>query len=713
MKVTMVIRKENESKVLPVIAASLLLLLMGMVSCEGAEPTAFQHPPPALQNLLGINIGGPLDYDEDRLYADVIRASRDFKKGPNARSEVLAPVDSEGWPLSDFSFYVWAGIDHMDGTYALSFKGQANVSRNGGRMSVSYDPGTNMSTGTIHFIDSSSSSLALGFTNTKRTKSSPTGSGVTSIKLMRPLTPGSSKNYPASRLFTNPIKALISKFSVIRFMDYLSTNGNIQTHWSDRPLPSWASFNRNPGKAYGWQGIGGPWEHVILLSNETGKDAWINIPVLADDDYVLNVARMFAYGSDGVHPYTSPRKDPVYPPLNPKLKVYVEYSNELWNSAGPFTQFHDNCKAASNELVSTSGKSPLNWDEIWKGAAYSRDSNDNWDWKMCSRHTTKRSVEISNIFRSVFGDAAMITRIRPVLMSQLGYAGGTLFNETKMMLDYYDNMAGDFVANPQPPKYYFYGAGGSGYYSPSPKVSTLDAFFGDARMNPSGFEHDLRDDAYLVAAMGLKRVAYEGGPDLGRRGGSRDSISQQAINDKRMTTAMVNMHNAWSNNGGDLFVYYVSTGGYEWGFTSDVYNLATPKLQAIDILNAAQRAPLTLGTIVPGTIAGSAADTCSRGWKCNPIPDYDYFTADGSRITWASYSFNSNISAAWTVNLSVADVKNATIAIYVDGTLIGTQRASSGPLSYKTGTISSGLHGVIVRAVKGTFSLDSISVANN
>jgi hypothetical protein len=332
---------------------------------------------------------------------------------------------------------------------------------------------------------------------------------------------------------------------------------------------------------------------------------------------------------------------------------------------------------------------------------------------MCGRHTTKRSVEISNIFRSVFGDAEMILRIRPVLMSQLGYAGGTLFNETKMMLDYYDNMAGDFVANPHPPNYYFYGAGGSGYYSPSPKVSTLDAFFDDARMNPSGFEHDLKDDAHLVSAMGLKRVAYEGGPDLGDRGGARDDISQQAVNDKRMTTAMVNMQNAWVNNGGDLFVYYVSTGDYQWGFASDVYNLSTAKLQAIDILNATQRAPLTLGTLVPGSIDGREADACSRGWKCSPIPYRDYFTADGSRITWASYSFSSKISAPWTVNLSVSGAKNATVGVYVDGMLVGTQSTSGGELSFKAGAISPGLHGLIVRAVAGKFSLDTVAVTQN
>jgi hypothetical protein len=136
-------------------------------------------------------------------------------------------------------------------------------------------------------------------------------------------------------------------------------------------------------------------------------------------------------------------------------------------------------------------------------------------------------------------------------------------------------------------------------------------------------------------------------------------------------------------------------------------------LKAIDALNATQRAPLTLGTFVPGSIVGSSADTCSRGWKCSPIPDYDYFTADGSRITWASYAFSSKDTAAWTVNLSVSNANNATVGVYVDGTLVGTQSTRGGTLIFRPGTINAGLHGLIVRAVSGKFSLDTVAVTKD
>jgi hypothetical protein len=650
-------------------------------------------------NLMGINIGPPFDYAGDRLYADVMKVSRDFNI---SGTTTPAPVDANGWPLSDFSFYVWQGIDKMNGTYTMTFSGQAaNVKAvPGGDIPVTYDAATNTSTGTLNYTYTDPNFLVLYVTGTQRTSSSALGSGVTSMKLMRPLTPGATQSYPSSALFNAPLKALVSKFSTIRFLDFVYTNSNAQKDWSDRPLPTWASVNRS----LGGHSIGGPWEHVILLSNETGKDAWINIPFGATDAYIKNVALMFAYGSDGANPYTSPQANPIYPPLNANLNLYVEYSNELWNFGAAFTQSANNKQAAMDELVSTSGNSPLNWDNGWHTTAD--------DYTMSWRRVAKRSVEISNLFRSVFGDNAMGTRIRPVLMSQLGNAGALLFDETKMMLDYYNNLGGNFVANPHPPSYYFYGAGGSGYYRPTTPPSSLDALFADSGMNPAGFTPALQDDAKRVAAMGLKRVAYEGGPSLDMTNTTTDNLYKQAVNDSRMTTTLVNMHNTWSSNGGELLVYFAGLGDYQWGFTSDVYNLVTPKFQAIDSLNSTRTAPLTFGMQIPGTLGGSAADTCSKLVWCNA----NSFIAgtDPNLIHWASYSFRSSSATPWTITLSFASASSdAMVAMYVDGVLIGTQSPTGGALSFNAGSIGTGLHGVIVRAVAGVFSLNSVGVAQN
>ena len=58
---------------------------------------------------------------------------------------------------------------------------------------------------------------------------------------------------------------------------------------------------------------------------------YIDIPSNASTSYLTNLADLFAYGSNGVTPYTSPQANPVWAPLDHNLKVYIEFSNELWN----------------------------------------------------------------------------------------------------------------------------------------------------------------------------------------------------------------------------------------------------------------------------------------------------------------------------------------------------------------------------------------------
>jgi hypothetical protein len=696
-----------------------VIALLIVAACGGGNDTSSGDPSPAgssSANLMGINIRGGSDWMEGRLYADLIRMSRNFlAAGTNGNGPSTVPVDANGWPTTDFSFLVWAGIDKMHGTYVLSFQGQAVVSGNDiGNVALSYDPATNTSTGTFQYTEAASYYLFLNFVDTKRTAASATGTGVSRIKLMRPLTPGSTQTHPVSELFNRAAKAELTKFQVVRYMGYLGVEWSPLMNWSDRPLPSWASFNRNPGGIYGWEGIGGPLEYVIRLSNETATDPWINIPSRATDDYVRNMALTLAYGSDGINPYTSPQSNPVYPPLNPNRKIYVEYSNEVWNPM--YSAFADNCKAASDELVASAGNSPLNYDKSWNGVTWIENDpnhNQNFDYYKCWRRIAERGVEISNIFRSVFGDSAMGARIRPELMTQQNNGQNTLVVAARMMFGYYDNGEGNFVSIPHPPSYYFYGAGGSGYYNPVNLITSLDGLFSDPGMTPngSGWAPLLQRDAEIVAAMGLKRVCYEGGPGLATTNGPADAIFAQAVNDARMTTTVVDMHNSWSSYGGELFVYFEFASDYQWGFTNNIYDLVTPKLLAIDQLNLTPRWPTIFGALIPATVAGTSIGVCYGGtWAaCHPQGSANY-AANGGQILWASYTFRSSGSVTLSVKLSTSQATSAQVAVYFDDVLLGTQNASAAMLTFSGSAIDPGVHSVIVRAVSGNFTLDSVTV---
>ncbi len=136
-------------------------------------------------------------------------------------------------------------------------------------------------------------------------------------------------------------------WSYIRMMDLGFTNNSPVRDWSDRRLPGhvFPIGVLNPRDALDGRGsftltnerTGIPWEHMVALCNQTGKDLWLNIPHLASADCMLKLAKLIRFGSDGTEPYETPQADPVWPPLDPARKVYLEYSNEVWN-AGAFGQ---------------------------------------------------------------------------------------------------------------------------------------------------------------------------------------------------------------------------------------------------------------------------------------------------------------------------------------------------------------------------------------
>lgn len=686
------------------------LAWLGLAACSSAStPVVLPIIPPGdpTANRMGIGIGAPSYYDECRMYTDVMQTAYQLSTGT---------VDEKGWPLvADFRVDIWADMAQMHGTYTLYFLGQATrVSGGDGVTGLTYDAASNLSTAKLQVNGTGQTAVSLSFAGAQRNDG--TGrAGATRIRLLRPVSPGSGTSYASGEMFAQPLKDLVGKFQVVRYMDYLGTNDNQQREWADRTLPTTAFWGKDVAPAYhdttylggswGWQGRGGPWEHVILFANATGTDAWINIPGGADDDYVRKVAQMFLYGSDGVNPYGSPQASPVYPPLNAGLRVYVEYSNEVWNGARSFfVQMNLNKDRAAAEVAA--GNSPLNFDGLPAGSE--------WEWAW--RRIAKRGVEVSQIFRSVFGDAAMMTRVRPVYMTQAmnAYVG---FQGMRLLQGYYNNGEGNFVTTPRPPSYYFYGAGGAGYYSPNNNSTTLtlDSIWSSYSMSVANWSSSIMDQGFApgvwnVAALGLPSVAYEGGPSFDNTGNS-EAVKAAAWNDPRVKTSMVEHHDAWSSFGGDLLTYFTATGGYQWGFVSSIHNQNTQKMQAIEQLRTTPRAPVTLGHGIPSTVAGAQLHVDSTGWARTGTGSRTFAAGNGSaRTVWASYAWHGTGSTA-NVTLTISQPSaGAQVAVYWDGVLLGTSAASSTVTFGPVAVDPHRLHGLIVRAAAGSFTLDSLAV---
>lgn len=106
----------------------------------------------------------------------------------------------------------------------------------------------------------------------------------------------------------------LSPFHTLRFMQDAVTNTSQVQHWSDlKPV----DYQTQMSSALTFQNGMNP-QYMIELSNELNADLWVNIPHMADDDFIRTYANL------------------VRDSLKPGLKAYVEWSNEVWNGAPGF-----------------------------------------------------------------------------------------------------------------------------------------------------------------------------------------------------------------------------------------------------------------------------------------------------------------------------------------------------------------------------------------
>lgn len=273
---------------------------------------------------LGINLAGPADWGREFPFKDIMKYSREWithnsewiEGGVNAWStDVLSeiPLDDQGYPLylpvsvagqesPQIVRTVWdTGGGLPGGIYVVLYEGTGELSAWGGDLTIVHQsPGRlELSVGEDNEI------LAIEILESEINDH---------VRNIRVLLPNTENNYVEQPFEENWLLKL-APFNAIRFMDWGLTNGSTLHQWSDRTQMD----------DYTWTGKSGvPYETWADICNMQGAEAWICVPHAANDDYIYEMARLFKEH------------------LDPDLKVYVEYSNELWNWIFPQAHYgHD------------------------------------------------------------------------------------------------------------------------------------------------------------------------------------------------------------------------------------------------------------------------------------------------------------------------------------------------------------------------------------
>ncbi|MDP6539721.1 MAG: hypothetical protein QF903_11920 [Planctomycetota bacterium] len=339
-----------------VFAFLLVGAVAGWTPGVGAQDAPAAGPPPAAapnaRSPLGINLAKIRDYSPEIVFVDLFRTARAWAS--NARGvgwDDAGPLDLDehGWvrslrpgqraetPLfTGFGPHIPLGTTTclFEGTGRIEFKGARVLSERPGRIEVRFDPQAPV--------------------RSLRITATDPDDYLRNIRLILPGFLDTYRDEPFHPAFLERWRA----FGVLRFMDWMQTNGSMVERWSQRPTLAHHSQGTERGVAL---------ELMVELANTLGAEPWFCMPHAADDEYV----RAFA--------------SQVAALLDPSLSVWIEYSNELWNGQFPQARY---ARERGLEL------------ELAEGAS-----------KAGHRYTARRAVEIFALWEEAFGGTERLVRV--------------------------------------------------------------------------------------------------------------------------------------------------------------------------------------------------------------------------------------------------------------------------------------------------------------
>jgi hypothetical protein len=274
---------------------------------------------------IGMNISSFNYYTPQTGFVDAMKMTGDmftyYKGGPWDSQQIgEIPRDDNGYPIqvpfttSDgkASLIRFLLNNYYSGDYVLTFDGTGTIEI-GGLSNVSK---VNNNKYYITFIGNGNNAW-LNIT------SSTLGNHIRNMKIL-PKIYENAVTYPT---FTAEFLDGLRPFHAFRFMDWICTNGSNESNWTNRVTKNYYSQGTSRGASY---------DYAIELCNELDADAWVTIPHKADDNYITQAAILWRDG------------------LRPNRKVYLEFSNEIWNWQFSQTSYiNNNAPGHPNSYISS------------------------------------------------------------------------------------------------------------------------------------------------------------------------------------------------------------------------------------------------------------------------------------------------------------------------------------------------------------------------
>jgi hypothetical protein len=458
----------------------------------------------AAQPRLGMNLAGPSDWSSELPFVDVFRQSRVWvsqKQGAAWGKGPELAFDEFGWVkklepgcFAETMLCTIEGGHYPAGIYTVLYDGEGQLAAGMNAKVTESKPGR-----LLLDVNASKGGFSL------QIKETNPQNYIRNIRVIMPGFEATNAKDPFNPAFLKRWQG----FACYRFMDWMHTNGSHIKTWADRPTLQSATFSRR----------GVALEMMIELCNRQKVAPWFCMPHLADDDFVRRFAQR------------------VKERLDPSLKIYIEWSNEVWNG-----QFAQSRYAGEQGMKLQLGGKP--WEAGW-------------------HYTAVRSLEMFKIWEDVFGGHERLVR---VLASQaansyvskqiLGFRDAAKHADALAIAPYITMCIGP---------------------RSKPDAATVASWtveqvldHAETHAQPQSIKW-IQEQKKVADQYGLRVVAYEAGQHLVGVGGGENNaemtkLFRVANRHPRMGALYGKYLDAWAAHGGDLLCIFSSTGAWsKWG----------------------------------------------------------------------------------------------------------------------------------------------------